>query len=513
MSRLSFALTAALCGILPLSSSAKIVLGTPFTDGVVLQRDMNVPVWGRAEPGRTVTVSFAGQEKSTSADSLTGRWEVGLDPLTASKESRTMTVTEGRGTWLFGSATDAVEVRDVLVGEVWFASGQSNMDCPIRYDKDTRYRDGNGPLVTEITRLPCVRYFKSPWKWSLEPCRIEVRWNRMVPENLRTNGFVSAVGYYYARELHHALDVPIGLVDCSWGGTNIDAWTPRSGYAGCDASIASVAAYVPKADWSVERDKKYPITWNNQQPTVLFNGMVAAFAPMATRGFIWYQGCFNEGEADLYLAKLRALYRGWSTEFRNPALRLYLVQLAPWHYNWGGVSKAQQAFVAENPNAALAVTADVGNFHDVHPNNKEIVARRLAVHALKRDYGFDIPEDCSPTFRAVHFDGARAILDFDHVENWYVYSPDRSRDAAFELAGADGQWKPAKILNYRKTTDKAGASIDTDFIDGPQIVLRAEDVPEPVMVRYALRPLTMGTLYNQAALPLGQFASDCAKTK
>ena len=169
---------------------------------------------------------------------------------------------------------------------------------------------------------------------------------------------------------------------------------------------------------------------------------------------------------------------------------------------------AQNKFVAEEKNAALAVTADVGNFDDIHPNDKETVAQRLAVHALKRDYGFDIPEDESPVLKSASFAGGRVEMDFDHVKGWYVYAPNRSRDAAFEVAGTNGVWTAAKIVNYRQAKGKGGKPTDTDFIDGTKIAVMADGVADPVRVRYMGKPRTSGTLYNQASLPLGPFEAE-----
>ncbi len=500
-----------LAAVAALPVFAEIKMGTPFTDGAVLQRGMKVPVWGSgATPGGTVRVSFAGQEKSVVAGE-DGKWKVLLDPMTASKESRTMTVCALEPGLFFDSVTESVEVKDVLVGEVWFASGQSNMECPI-WGGGTRYRDMKGGLMTTMTYLPNIRYVKSAHKWSVAPEELKAKWCKYTPEDLQlfyrkggSGTSLSAVAFYYARELYLALDVPIGILDASWGGTNIDAWTPRSGYEGCDESIKATVNYPVKADWKKETDRKGPIGGAHQQPTVLYNGMVASFAPMAMRGFIWYQGCHNAGESNLYCAKLHALYNGWSREFQNPGLKFYLVQLAPFNQNWLGICAAQNKFVAEQKNAAIAVTADVGNFDDIHPNDKEIVAKRLVVHALKRDYGFVIPEDDSPIFKSVEFKDGKATLKFDHVRDWYVYSPNRSRQAAFELAGEDGKWQPAKIVNFRKGKGGDGKECDTDYIDGGAIVLASDNVPTPKKVRYMGQPRTSGTLYNEASLPLGPF--------
>ena len=481
---------------------AKIEMGTPFSDGAVLQRGMSVPVWGKAAPGKTVKVAFADAKVSTVA-AADGKWKVQLPKMAASAESRTMTVTEGEG-GLFGATTDTVEVKDVLVGEVWFASGQSNMECPI-VGLNTRYRDGKGALVTSMTRLPLVRFAKNNKQWSVDPTTAKSQgWKKYEPSSFA--GYtLSAVAFYYARELHLALGIPVGIVDASWGGTNIDAWTPRCGYEGCDKSIQATAEYKVKKDWKKATDAKGPIRGEMQQPTVLFNGMVASWAPMAMRGFIWYQGCHNSGEHQLYCAKMHALYDGWSREFANPGLKLYFVQLAPWRSNWNGLVAAQDKFVAEEKNAALAVTADVGNFDDIHPNNKEIVAKRLAVHALKRDYGFDIAEDCSPVCASASFAGGKVSVDFDHVKGWYVYAPNYSRAAAFEVAGTNGVWTAAKIVNFRQQKGKDGKMNDTDFIDGSKIVVAADGVADPVRVRYMGQARTAGTLYNQMDLPLGPF--------
>ena len=503
------------------SAFAKIEMGAPFSGGAVLQRGMEVPVWGRgATPGGKVRVAFAGQEK-TAVSGGDGSWKVVLDAMEASKVGRTVSVKDL-------ASGETVEIDDVLVGEVWFASGQSNMECPI-WGTSARYRDMKGGLMVAMTRLPCVRYVKVDRKWSVEPCGISAKWNKFTPEGLQifhrietgvgggtSEGIsLSAVAFYYARELYLALDVPVGIVDASWGGTSIDAWTPRSGYDGCDKSIRAAAEYPVKKNWNADSDKRYPVTWEFQQPTVLYNGMVAAFAPMAIRGFIWYQGCSNWNESGLYCAKLHALYNGWRREFCNPGLKMYLVQLAPYSHNWLEICMAQTKFCAEEKNAALAVAADAGNFRDIHPNDKEIVAKRLAVHALKRDYGFEIPEDDSPVVKSVSFaDGAARVV-FDNVKEWYVYSPDRAVDPAFELAGTDGKWHPAKIRNFRKKTDRKGETVDSEFIDGPEIVLASEMAPQPVKVRYMGRPRTSGTLYNEASLPLGPFAAGggCSMSK
>ena len=477
---------------------AAVQLGTPFSDGAVLQRGMKVPVWGTADAGERVTVTFAGQEKSATADA-SGRWRVDLEPMEASSEGRTL-------------AANGASAKDVLVGEVWFASGQSNMDCPLWATGHSRYRDGKGAMMTAMTRLPLVRYCSAQHVSSVKPRDYSAKWHRFVPADLSKNR-ISAVAFYYARELHLALGVPVGIVVAAWGGTNIDAWTPRSGYDGCDESIAAVARLpvLDKAAFKVAHTNgvyagKRIYGSGHQQPTVLFNGMVAAWCPMAMKGFIWYQGCHNNGENQLYCAKMHALYNGWAREFENPSLKLYFAQLAPYGSGWLAIAQQQNKFAAEEPNAAIAVTADVGNPSDIHPNDKETVAQRLALHALRRDYGIAECDDDSPTFRAVSFSNDVATVSFDHASRFYVYAPDRSRSPAFELCGTNGVWQAADVVNFRRKP--AGANwADVHSIDDAVIRLRSAAVQEPVRVRYMGQPGAVGTVYNELSLPLGYFES------
>ena len=281
---------------------------TPFADNMVLQRGRAVPVWGSADPGEKVTVSFAGQTKTTQAGT-DGKWCVSLDAMDASKENRVLKV---------AGATNTEEIKNVLVGEVWFASGQSNTECPI-WGPGPRYRDGQGAVMTAMARRPFIRYVKNARTTSREP-RLgwKAVWRDYSPKSFKEtfNGNLSAMAFYYALELHDALGVPVGIIDSSWGGTRIEPWTPISGFANKPNIPAKVGAGTPTALW---------------------NGMVAAFAPYAIKGFIWYQGCSNAGDGIRYCDKMHDLYNGWAKEFKNPDLKLYFVQLAPFSRSWFSV--------------------------------------------------------------------------------------------------------------------------------------------------------------------------------
>jgi len=296
--------------------------------------------------------------------------------------------------------------------------------------------------------------------------------------------------------------VPIGIIDSSWGGTNIDAWTPRSGYEGHPA-LAEVAAYPVSAEWKSEM-KKGPIGAVQQQPTVLFNGMVAGWAPFAMRGMIWYQGCHNAGEASLYCEKMHALYDGWSKEFENPAMSLYFVQLAPFKRSWFDIQRAQSRFAAEENNAALVTTCDVGNTHDIHPNDKETVAKRLALHALVRDYGFSGIVDEPPVMSGWRVDDGKFVLSFKDAGGWYVYNDNMSTNVpGFEVAGPTGEYKPARVCN---------AVSPKGVFEGAELVVASDEVAEPRKLRYLAVQPWIGTLYSaDSGLPLGPFEIEDAQ--
>ena len=456
---------------------ANVDLGTPFSDNMVLQRDRAVPVWGTAAPGEKVTVSFAGQEKSAVAGA-DGKWSVALDKMPASKENRTLTA---RG-------ANAVEVKNVLVGEVWFASGQSNTECPI-WGTNPRYRDGQGAVMTATARRPFIRYVKTKKAATREP-RLDWKavWRdyslasfRETMKELDGKLCLSAVAFYYALEVHDALGVPVGIIDSSWGGTRIEPWTPISGFA---------------------NTPNVPAKGGCQTPTYLWNGMVAAFAPYAIKGFIWYQGCSNAGDGLRYCEKMHDLYNGWAKEFQNPDLRLYFVQLAPFKKSWFAVQQGQAKFAAEEKNAAMVTTCDIGNSWDIHPNDKESVARRLVLHALKRDYGFADIIDDAPVLKSWKIEGNKFVMSFDNAKSWYFYNDDFSAPQGFEIAGKDGKFVPAHIANKESR----------GTMQGTELIVEAKGVAEPRRLRYLYSKPWIGSLYSfDSGLPLGPFEIDARR--
>ena len=486
-----------------LPSGAAVRLGMPFADHMVLQRERPVAVWGTADPGEKVAVSFAGKTAEAQADAK-GDWRVNIGPFAASREGRTLKANE-------------VEVKDVLVGEVWFAGGQSNMGVPLVW-VDPRHGDEKGAMIAQYVRRPFVRFAHYHAAWKATPVRTgNVEWKELNWENVKSGdgegkrryGF-SAVAYYFALELYSELEVPIGVLASYNGGTNIEAWTPREGFESIPELHELAEKYpVSGKEWKA-REKE--LTRGGirggpfRQPTVLWNSNIEPFTPFTIRGAIWYQGENNVSDAEHYCALSHALWNGWSKKFENPELPFYFAQIAPYdRKNMTRLQEAQAQFAAEQPNAAIAIINDLGNTVDIHPNRKQTVAQRLALHAFKRLYGYTHIQDNSPTVKDWRIEGDRFILAFRDVKRFYVYNMDRSLKTGFEICGEDGVWYPADIQNFRVTKGSDGKVYRHGELTGTDVVVAAKGVARPVRLRYLHSSPWFGALYNEVNLPVGAF--------
>ena len=485
------------------AASAAVKLGMPFADHMVLQRDKPVAVWGTAAPGEKVTVTFAGQSAEAVADAQ-GGWRVNLKPMPASKEGRTL-------------AANDVKVQDVLVGEVWFAGGQSNMGVPLVW-VDPRHGDEKGAMIAQYVKRPFVRFARHGASWQAKPVRDgTVEWKELNWENVKSGdgeerrryGF-SAVAYYFALELYNELDVPIGILAAYNGGTNIEAWTPREGFLTVPELHELAEKYPVSAKEWAKREKE--LTRGGirggafRQPGVLWNSNIEPFTPFTIRGAIWYQGENNSSDAEHYCALSHALWNGWAKKFENPNLPFYFAQVAPWgSAAVPALQEAQAKFAAEQPNAAIAIINDLGNNVDIHPNRKQTVAQRLALHAFKRLYGYKDIQDNSPTLKSWKIEGDKFILSFRDVKRFYVYNMDRSLKVGFEICGADGVWKPADIQNFRVSKEKHGKERRHGELVGTDVIVSAKGVEKPVKLRYLHSEPWYGALYNEVNLPVGAF--------
>ena len=506
-------MTVALAAVVMLGSVAGaegLKLPAIFADHGVLQRDADVPVWGWAEPGATVSVSMAGQsvEGTVGED---GAWRVDLAPMPAGGPYE-LVVTSGG---------DTITLADQLVGEVWLASGQSNMQWSITNtdgldEEMARCENDNlrfAMVYREVSTEPLADLRK------LEP------WFTCTKDNLLNcydgAGF-SAVSYYFAKYVQAELGVPVGVINTSWGGTRIEPWTPPVGFEQVPAladiadlveintpssaayqqklgdTIGTVEEWLPKAKEALEAGMFPPALPSiasasalnqNQSPTALYNAMVNPLVPYANQGFIWYQGESNRGEGMLYRDKMEALIRGWRAKWQKDDLASYFVQLAPFDYKnepeaLPEIWEAQVATL-DLPGTGMAVINDIGNTADIHPRNKDDVGKRLALLALNKKYGIDVKCE-SPLFDHFAVEGNAMRVFFKHAES--LQTRDGAAPTWFAIAGPDGVYRDA-----------------TAVIDGATVVLTAEGVSEPVAVHFAWNHIAEPNLMNEAGLPASAF--------
>lgn len=507
----------ALSVVAGLQLAAAVTPATVFSDHMVLQQGRQIPVWGSADPGEKVEVSFAGQKVSATAGS-DGKWHLFLEPLSASKLSRTMTV-QGKN--------NKVEVKDILVGEVWLCSGQSNMEMRLWHPTPARPRSANGDKAAAKGANPHIRIVTMhvDWKTAAET-DVPVKWEALNSENAIP---FSAVAFYFGHELFNHLDVPVGLVASHWGGSKIEPWIPPAGFDSVpelkdfaynvNAKLPGTPEYKEingkaletYSKWLAEAQKAfasgsliptppaYPAELlqptHRQLPTVIYNHMIHPLVPFAFRGVIWYQGCSNLSDGLLYQHKMQALLNGWRKLFNTPNMPFYFVQLAPYRYGSDPYKlpvlwQAQHNFAKANgEEVAMAVINDVGDFRDIHPTNKKTVGIRLSLLALKHTYGKNLKAD-SPEVDSWQIKGNKFAVKFKHVEKF------QGKPEHFEIADAFGTWFPASVT-----------------VNGNELLISSPQVDYPQAVRYLWHHTKAGTLFNEAGLPLGSFICKESGTK
>jgi sialate O-acetylesterase len=495
-----FFLLAAACA----SASAAVRPAPLFADGVVLQRDLPVAVWGEASPSEAVTVEFAGQSLATRADAA-GRWLVRLAPLPASAAPRPLVIT----------GENTVEIRDVLVGEVWLCGGQSNME------RQLGLRGGQQPIVAwekeaAAANYPLIRMFTVKQAMASAPLSSATgSWVVCDPKSVVQ---FSAVGYFFGRDLFQKLGVPIGLIHSSWGGTPVQTWTSREALSAIPDGAATLATQAkaeadfparlerykaaeprlrsdheaavaaaklagkpapaaPKPPANPDRDKN--------RPTALFNAMIHPLVPFTLRGVIWYQGESNRSNPAAYRALFPALIADWRARWGQGDFPFLYVQVAPFRDMPPEIREAQRFALGVSPATAMVVTTDVGDANDIHPTNKAPVGARLALAARALAYGETLVWS-GPAIRSLTVDGAAAVLAFDHIGGGLVAKDGPLR--GFELAGADGTFVPA-----------------TAVIAGDTLRVSAPTIPAPVAVRYGWAKVPDVNLFNAEQLPASPF--------
>jgi sialate O-acetylesterase len=480
-----------------------------FSDGAVLQQGMRVPVWGTAADGEKVTVSIEGQTVSTTATD--GRWMVRLKPLRAGGPF-TMTI----------AGENRVELRDLLVGEVYVCSGQSNMEWPLS-------RAANGQEAIASSADPMLRLFTVRHAISDTPVReLSATWQTCGPESVKN---FSAVAYFFGRDLRRARNVPVGLIQSAWGGTPAEAWTSRAtldsdsrlrgiltGYARAVARypIEQMAYEEARARYQEElaaaqqegrTSPKAPARpynpVNQNRPSGLYNAMIVPLQPYAIRGAIWYQGESNAGRAVEYQTLFPAMIQNWRADWGQGDFAFFFVQLAPFmkiepeprESDWAELREAQRLTAQTVPRTAMAVITDAGEENDIHPGRKEPVGARLALAARAVAYGERV-EHAGPTYQGMKVKGNQAILQFKHVGGGLVARGGEGTHGAAPLQGFTIAGSDRKFVNAQAV------------IQGDRVIVSSPQVPHPVAVRYGWANYPVVNLYNQEGLPASPFRTD-----
>ena len=476
-----------------------------FGDHMVLQQESEIPIWGWCASDEKVRVTLNGNEATTSGDS-TGTWRVRLPAMRASTEPFTLRV-EG---------TNTLEINDVLIGEVWLCSGQSNMEWTV--DRST-----NHDAEIAAADYPLIRHMKVARRSSTTPLDdIEADWTVCSPQ---VAGSYTAAGYFMARTLHKELGVPVGLINSSWGGTRVEPWTPPVGFENVpklqsiyqsvigrtpgteqyqttlQQFIHSNKAWNQQAESSLTKKEAVKPSPNfpqelkaftsHQDPTMLYNGMIHALVGFPIRGAIWYQGESNHTEGMLYFEKKKALIEGWRSLWGQGDFPFYYVQIAPFQYgNEDGTVLARfweaQAAVQQLPNTGMVVVNDIATLDNIHPPNKQDVGNRLAMLALKNNYGrIDIIAD-SPEFDSLQLASKKLVVTFKNTGSGLT-TRDGKAPTHFEIIGPGTQnFLPAR------------AEIDSDAV-----ILSADGVDVPTAFRFAWNKSAEPNLTGGTGLPVG----------
>jgi len=489
--------SAALLACAPLVFGAELRMPAIFSEGAVLQKADRVPVWGWANPGDEVSVAVAGAVASVKVDE-TGRWSVLLD---------LSDVGPGPHELIAKSAQDEIAIGDVLVGEVWLCSGQSNMEMRLRFcDADGEIGEVNNPEI---------RHFKVERAASEMPLEdLTGKWIKAQGSDL---GEFTAVGYHFAKLLHKELGCPVGLVNSSHGGSVIETWVAEP-LLQSDEDFRKTSSFLD--DLMAKQGKDEP----NRRPFRLFNGMIAPLVPYAVAGILWYQGESNVREelAPHYVEAMKAMLNDWRKRWDRPELPFYFCQLPSFNDKvlepgreggqWTKFRERQEAMLSE-PNTGMVVLIDAGEAKNIHPQAKHIPGERLATLVLAKSYGRDVVHVGPSPISCELKDGAVRIR-FTDVHGGLVakplpasFRPNETKDVTlplllnspdselqgFELGSADGQWAWARAS-----------------IDGDSVVVSSPLIGEPVVVRYAWADNPICNLYNREGWPAAPFRRELA---
>ena len=452
-----------------LSANAEVKLPAFFSDGMVMQQQTRANLWGTATPNASVkiTTSWDKQTYKITADAK-GAWKLALSTPSAGGPY-TITFDDGKLT----------EIRDILMGELWLCSGQSNMEMPMKGFKNQPVENSNTDVMN--SRNPQLRLFTVKRASSFTPKTDVVgTWQEAVPATVRE---FSATAYYFGRMIQQQLNIPVGLIVASWGGSACEAWMHP------DWLKAFPEAKIPQSEADIKS--------KNRTPTVLYNGMLHPLIGLAMRGVIWYQGEDNYNRASTYADMFSALIRGWREEWQQGEFPFYYCQIAP--YDYGIITepgknvinsaylREQQAMVEHRVgNSGMAVLLDAGMKTGIHPGKKRVAGERLGRLALVKTYGMKGVTAESPYYAGMEVKNDTVIVSFDRAPMW-INCKDRFESYNFQVAGKDRVFYPAKA-----------------WIQRSKMLVKSERVPHPVAVRYGFENYVEGDLFGED-LPVSSF--------
>jgi len=449
-------------------ADGNVVLPDVFSSDMVLQRDVPVPIWGQAKNGTTVTVSFRGRDlKSTARE---GSWKIVLPAMAARANGSKLTVS--------GSDGFREELTNILIGDVWLASGQSNMEMQLRGAK-------SGSSAIAASANPLLRFFTVSKKLEVVDGPLGDAWKVSAPT---TSPSMSAVAYFFAQEIQQTQGIPVGLINCSYGGTVTETWcSPRTLAAGYPVW----EAYEAKA-------KQNPGHARRNTSSRLYNRMLKTVMPFPVKGFIWYQGEGNAGRAEEQKRLFPEMVKDWRQSWGNPRLPFYIVQLARYEpATWHAFRTAQLDVWRNTPDSYMAVTVDLSkdwkqDNHPIHPSTKAPIGHRLALAARANVYGETKLVYSGPVVRGIRVENQRAVLSFDHIGGGLMAS-DRETLRGFAISGDGKQFTRAEAR-----------------IEGKTVVVSSTKVPNLVAVRYgAEMDMAKGkldiNLANREKLPASPF--------
>lgn len=455
-----------------LAAHGEIRLPGIVGDHMVLQQQSRAALWGWAKPGGRVTVGASwGESASVEADGQ-GRWRVELPTPGAGCEPYEITVADGDG---------AITLHDVLVGEVWFCSGQSNMEMPLGGFWNQPVEGANGDIV-RAERLPMLRMATVARTHAQEPAEdAEVAWEVC---SSRTAPRFSATAFYFARLLHETLGVPVGVINSSWGGSKIEGWMPREIVAGyADIDLAEMTGEVE---------------YDYLRPVIMYNGLLYPMRNYTIRGFVWYQGCSNVGAHAVYAERMAAMVAHWRGLWGDAGLPFYFAEIAPYRYGDADAGaylrEAQHRAARMIPNSGIVSTSDLVKPYEeycIHPSRKREAGERLACMALNRTYGYSGIACDSPVYKSMERCGdGSVVLAFDHADDGFDI---HGEPTGFEAAGADGIFRPAEA--------------ELLFAERCIRVRLADGTPVEA-VRYCFHDWSPSAVWSCRGLPLVPFRTD-----